>query len=231
MWRVPALWGRVCRAICRPRAWPAVGRPRAAQGRGGSRPARPTYGCRTYPEGGPAACPGARTLSAAAEELVVVRWIWHVSGLEPDDLVLHEIARHPRALPAGSRLARQERWPAGMPPPTRPGPQYHQAVRPPRRAQAVDADPALPARTGRPLRCVNSGRVEAVHAVPSPRRGDRPADQPSRAQTSLGSLGLFFQRRCVVIGLCTTDRPAEEWPQLLRAGTKAETSPRPGRSK
>jgi site-specific DNA recombinase len=60
---------------------------------GSSAPGKGSYRCRTYVEGGAAACPGARTRSAAAEEVVASRWIEHVSGLDPGDAVLHEIAR------------------------------------------------------------------------------------------------------------------------------------------
>ncbi|WP_079031825.1 recombinase family protein [Streptomyces specialis] len=52
-----------------------------------------TYRCRTRMEGGPAACPGIRTKADRADQAVSGAWIRRVSALEPDDPVLHEIAR------------------------------------------------------------------------------------------------------------------------------------------
>ncbi|MFF7194522.1 recombinase family protein [Streptomyces sp. NPDC008079] len=52
-----------------------------------------SYRCRTRLEGGPAACLGARTAAARADFAVGEMWVTHVSALEPDDPVLHEIAR------------------------------------------------------------------------------------------------------------------------------------------
>jgi hypothetical protein len=44
-------------------------------------------------EGGPSACRGARTIANRADFTVGEMWVTHVSALEPDDPVLHEIAR------------------------------------------------------------------------------------------------------------------------------------------
>lgn len=52
-----------------------------------------SYRCRTHMEGGPAVCQGVRTTAARADFTVGEMWVTHVSALEPDDLVLHEIAR------------------------------------------------------------------------------------------------------------------------------------------
>lgn len=52
-----------------------------------------SYRCRTRMEGGPAACRGSRTSADRADFTVGEMWVTHVSALEPDDPVLHEIAR------------------------------------------------------------------------------------------------------------------------------------------
>ncbi|BDM70628.1 hypothetical protein HEK616_41150 [Streptomyces nigrescens] len=52
-----------------------------------------SYRCRTRMEGGPAACVGVRTSATRADWQVGESWVTHVSALEPDDPVLHEIAR------------------------------------------------------------------------------------------------------------------------------------------
>ncbi|MFF5713122.1 recombinase family protein [Streptomyces sp. NPDC012756] len=50
-----------------------------------------SYRCRTRMEGGATACPGTRTSAARVDAVVGEMWITHVSALEPDDPVLHEI--------------------------------------------------------------------------------------------------------------------------------------------
>ncbi|MFF4672124.1 recombinase family protein [Streptomyces sp. NPDC001279] len=52
-----------------------------------------SYRCRTRMEGGPAACVGVRTSAARVDWTVGEMWVTHVSSLEPEDPVLHEIAR------------------------------------------------------------------------------------------------------------------------------------------
>ncbi|MEU3608629.1 recombinase family protein [Streptomyces sp. NPDC035033] len=50
-----------------------------------------SYRCRTRMEGGETACPGVRTSVARVDFVVGEMWVTHVSALEPDDPVLHEI--------------------------------------------------------------------------------------------------------------------------------------------
>ncbi|MGW1928265.1 recombinase family protein [Streptomyces sp. NPDC001919] len=50
-----------------------------------------SYRCRTRMEGGETACPGARTSAARVDFTVGEMWVTHVSALEPEDPVLHEI--------------------------------------------------------------------------------------------------------------------------------------------
>ncbi|MFJ2737319.1 recombinase family protein [Streptomyces sp. NPDC087317] len=52
-----------------------------------------SYRCRTRMEGGPAACIGVRTKASRVDEEMGEAWVTHVSSLEPEDPVLHEIAQ------------------------------------------------------------------------------------------------------------------------------------------
>jgi site-specific DNA recombinase len=73
-----------------------------------------SYRCRTHLEGGPAACRGARTLADRADDAVSRMWITHVSALEPDDPVLHEIARRWLAYQDPDKHAHQQHTAAAM---------------------------------------------------------------------------------------------------------------------
>ncbi|PPS86395.1 recombinase family protein [Streptomyces sp. MH60] len=52
-----------------------------------------SYRCRTRMEGGPAACFGVRTKASRVDEAMGEFWVTHVSALDPEDPVLHEIAQ------------------------------------------------------------------------------------------------------------------------------------------
>ncbi|MFB7479591.1 recombinase family protein [Streptomyces anulatus] len=73
-----------------------------------------SYRCRTRMEGGPAACQGARTSAARADWAVGEMWVTHVSALEPDDPVLHEIARRWLAYQDPERAERQRHVSAAL---------------------------------------------------------------------------------------------------------------------
>lgn len=73
-----------------------------------------SYRCRTHLEGGPAACRGARTKADRADFTMGEMWVTHVSALEPDDPVLHEIARRWLAYQDPDKQAQQQHVKAAL---------------------------------------------------------------------------------------------------------------------